>query len=277
MGGKGEASTSQLPQTPQLVQNTLIAITPHDMQRMITEITAKLQTQLNTATPPTTVSNRAVKFPTQSVFSGKPDQLEPTIREAELRFSINEQEFNTPTKKAYYLLSLFTEGSAKLWKEQYILQRQDKSLCEADRWEEFKNTLRANFSDIGSKDDALQKLQNMRQGPKQNVDEFNTKFRILVQKAGIDALENNQILLAFYMQGIRQPLAQQILMQNPPPTNWGEAMRQAAVLDSHARRAHSFFAQAIRITNDSKKKGGWKSRHYASKKKTGEHRWKSTD
>jgi hypothetical protein len=54
-------------------------------------------------------------------------------------------------------------------------------------------------------------------------------------------------------------------MRNPLPTNLGDAMRQAAVLDSHARRAHSFFAQAVRITSDSKKKGVWKSRHYASK------------
>jgi hypothetical protein len=152
---------------------------------MITEILAKLVKNQTTST--TAVTNRAVKFPVQSPFSGKPDQLEPTIQEAELRFSINDHKFNTPTKKAYYLLSLFTEGSAKLWKEQYILPRQNKSLCEADQWEEFKNTLQANFSDIGSKDDALQKLQNMRQQPKQHVDEFNTRFRILAQKAGLQS------------------------------------------------------------------------------------------
>jgi hypothetical protein len=171
-----------------------------------------------------------------------------------------------PTKKAYYLLFLFTEGSAKLWKEQYILQRQGKTLCKADRWEEFRNTLRANFSNVRSKDNALQKLQNMRQEPKQNMDKFNTRFRILAQKAGIDEIENNQILIAFYMQGICNNLTEQILMQDPLPTIMGEWMQKAAILNSHERRAHSFFAQAIKITTTDKgKKGGWKSQHYASK------------
>jgi hypothetical protein len=82
MSRKGEASTSQLLQTPRPVQNNLFAITPDDMQRMITEISAKIiQTQTNatTAPPNTGVSNRAGKFPVQTAFSGKPDQLEPTI------------------------------------------------------------------------------------------------------------------------------------------------------------------------------------------------------
>jgi hypothetical protein len=46
----------------------------------------------------------------------------------------------------------------------------------------------------------------------------------------------------------------------------GEWMRKAAILDSHKRRAHAFFAQAVRTTTSDKgKTTGWKSRHYASK------------
>jgi Retrotransposon gag protein len=70
-----------------------------------------------------------------------------------------------------------------------------------DSWTQFKATLTSNFKDVGSKDEAIGKLQRMKQG-KSTTDEFNTKFRILVQKAGLDEQENATLLMQFYAQGI---------------------------------------------------------------------------
>jgi hypothetical protein len=75
MSGKEE-----IPQTPP-IQHNYFTISLNDLQRMITEISTRLiQNQTTTTTASTAgIANIAVKFPLQLLFSGKPDQLEPTI------------------------------------------------------------------------------------------------------------------------------------------------------------------------------------------------------
>src|SRR5260370_41137328 len=104
-----------------------------------------------------------LKFQDQNSFDGKPGNLEPMLREAEIRFSVQDAIYNNPTKKAYYVLSLFKSGNAKLWKEQYIRQREGKTLCEADSWTEFTRTLKEAFKDVGRQDDAIYRLHNTKQ------------------------------------------------------------------------------------------------------------------
>jgi len=67
-------------------------------------------------------STKDLKLTDPPAFTGKPDDLERVIRDCEVRFTIQNDMFNTPTKKAYYILTLFKEGAALLWKNVYIEQ-----------------------------------------------------------------------------------------------------------------------------------------------------------
>lgn len=82
-----------------------------------------------------------LKFQDQEAFTGKPEDLASMIREAEICFAVQPNMYDTPTKKAYYVLSLFKKDNALLWKKQYLMAREGKTLCEGDTWEDFKNTL----------------------------------------------------------------------------------------------------------------------------------------
>lgn len=204
-----------------------------------------------------------LKFAEQAPFSGKPEDLENLLREAEVRFSVQNDVYNTPTKKAYYVLFLFKTGNAKLWKEQYIRQRVNKTLCEGGNFATFIQTLLKNFQDSGSADDAMQQLQTVTQGNR-SVDEYNTRFRILIQKAGLDDQDNARILCQMYSKGLKKDIARQIMIQEPPTTLSGW-MTKASTLDSYVRRANNFFSNAV-----SQPRKPWKPRQYVAKENHGE-------
>ena len=112
----------------------------------------------------------------------------------------------------------------------------------------------------------------MKQG-KAMIDEFNTKFRILVQKAGLDEQENATLLMQFYAQGIGRDLARCIIIQEPPTTLSGWMMK-ASTLDGYERRANQFFTNVISIPYKGKgtfQKGRtFQSRTYTPKEDLGE-------
>jgi len=147
----------------------------------------------------------------QKAFSGKPEDLEPLLREAELCFDVQPTIYDTANKKAMYIFALFQDKNAALWKEQYVRQRDGKTLCEGNLYANFKRTLIDNFKDVGSKDGAIANLNNINQG-QQSVDTYNTRFRILVQKAGLDEQDNRDMLIHAYSRGLERSLAQNIIL-----------------------------------------------------------------
>jgi hypothetical protein len=145
--GTPQASTSLLP--PPRIHNTFFTITPDNIQTLIKGVGNR------------PAGDKELKYAEQSPFSGKPEDLDPMLREAEIRFGIQHSVYNTVTKKAYYILSLLKGGNAKLWKEQYLRARESKTLTEGDSWTEFRKLLKESFKDVGSKDNAIAQLQRI--------------------------------------------------------------------------------------------------------------------
>ena len=102
----------------QVVQNHIIQVLQLNQEELQTFADGIAQ---GIAARETTGGNeKDLKFTNQPTFSGKPEDLDPMLREAEFHFQIQPLTYNSPTKKAYYILSLFKSGDAKLWKEQYF-------------------------------------------------------------------------------------------------------------------------------------------------------------
>src|SRR5258705_6458899 len=203
--------------------------------------------------------------------------LEPMLREAEIRFNVQDANYKNPTKKAYYVLFLFKTGNAKLWKEQYIRQREGRNLCEGDLWTEFTRTLKEAFRDVGSQDDTIYKLHNTRQGDS-TVDEFNTKFRINVQMARLDEQENATLLIAAYSRNLDARIGEAIIMQGAP-TTLSEWMFKASTIDGYGRRAQMYYHPKASYYNPKTSRGRgtttnskpqWKPKEYRPKENYGE-------
>ena len=150
MASQAMTSQVQMPSIPMVVvpeappQNNWFYMKPEDLQRLVTGVLTG-----------TSSGTGSAKFSEQSKFTGKPKDLEPMIWEAEVRFSVLPNQYNNMTKKAFYILSLFDKGTAKLWKEQYLRQRESQTLCLGDSFTQFKVLLTAAFKDVTSKDEAM--------------------------------------------------------------------------------------------------------------------------
>src|ERR1700694_3769039 len=107
-GQTPQASSSTYQSQPAPIIN-YIQLSPQDLQQLI----AGVQTRA-------TGGDKNLKFADQKPFTGKVEDLEALLRDAEIRFGIQSTTYDTPEKQAYYVLSLFQTGVAQTWKEQYI-------------------------------------------------------------------------------------------------------------------------------------------------------------
>jgi hypothetical protein len=282
----GEGSTPRIPQTtPQSAPrisntNNFVAFTVEQLEeltRRIATATAETLHQMppltqttdgTTVVPaPVRISTKDLKLTDPPSFTGRAEDLEPLLRDCEIRFSIQNDIYNTVDKKAYFLLTLFKSGTAKIWKEQYIQSREGHRLVFNDDWEAFKTLLRSAFPEVGRAQDAMKELQNIKQG-KMSIDELNTKFRLLVQKAGMNPVTNVAILIALYEQAINRQIAQQIIVAGTPNT-LDRYMAKASELDNAFRRANRLFSNAITKGSNHRHKPKYYHSSYAKEEDQG--------
>ena len=92
-------------------------------------------------------------------------------------------------------LSLMTTGTAKVWKDAFINDRKTEThLCPGNDLPQFKMLLEGSFADLGRSKDAMQQLQMICQG-KEPIDAVNTRFHLLLSKAGINVTQNVPLLI----------------------------------------------------------------------------------
>jgi hypothetical protein len=89
----------------------------------------------------------------------------------------------------------------------------------------------------------MQALSKIRQG-KMGVDELNTNFRLLIQKARLNTTNNDEVLIQWYENAINQNITQQIILSGTA-NNLNDWMKKASELDSTYKRAGHLFASTI--------------------------------
>ena len=226
---------------------TVIQMRPNNLTALTTAIA-------NAIRPPTATSTaKDLKFAEPSPFTGRSEDLDPLLREAKIRFEVQANIYGTPTKKVYYILTLFKGGDAKRWKEQYIRDRTDDDLCPNDNYDDFVKVLKESFAEVGRKEDAMLALQRNKQGKNETVDVFNTKFRILISKAELDTTDNNSILIQMYQNAISPHLSKQIYLNTAPTTIEGW-MKRASELDNLFHRSNRIFSTSLQKPQ----KQGWR-------------------
>jgi len=119
--GTPQASSSTL-QTPPINMVTmsaehlriLVTQIAQENARVIKSITTRQDEGENIAPTHRTPreNSKDLKFAEQGSFGGKPEDLDPMLREAEIHFSVQHNIYTTETRKAYYILSLFKSSDA---------------------------------------------------------------------------------------------------------------------------------------------------------------------
>jgi len=141
-------------------------------------------------------STKDLKFGNPRKFTGQAKEVEDFFRECELRFKLQEDIYDTVDKQVYYALSLFEGRTADLWKKSYFRDREeeDDGLAPGGSWRNFKKAVEDSFPETGKLQEAMQRLETIRQG-KMSIDEFKTKFRIVLSDAGFSTAGNDVFLV----------------------------------------------------------------------------------
>ncbi len=171
------------------------------------------------------------KLPEQANISGRAENVDSFLLECTMRFHVLADDFNTMDKKVFYALLLMKEGVACTWKEQYLRNRANQQyLADYDQWVSFENALKTSFADPGNKTTAMGQLKSIRQ-QKGSVNELNTRFRLLISKAGLDMVQNAALLVQMYKDAISPRLFQTLVVNGKNSNNIEMYMANASEVD----------------------------------------------
>jgi len=235
-------STMAPPETPATNNFSLITMTPVQLEELVQRVAqATAGPPAGPAGPQIVNITKDLRIPDPSRFSGHSDELDPFLLECEQRFRIQPDIFNTADKKVFYVLFLFKGKLTRIWKEQFLKSREGQNLIAVD-WAAFRKALKDSFTEEGRTQDAQKELQEIRQG-KMDIDELNTKFRLLLQRAGVDPAQNPQLIIRMYESAINRNIASQIILAGAPNT-LDEWMTKASQIDRAFKRSNRLFAGA---------------------------------
>src|SRR6266511_3143311 len=176
-------------------------------------------------------SGKNYKLPDQANFSGCAENVDAFLLECTMRFRVLPDDFNTTNKQVFYTLSLMKEGVARTWKEQYLRSHEhEQYLADNNQWASFVNALKTSFADPGNKTTAMRQLKQIRQ-QNGSVDELNTRFRLLISKAGLDMVQNATLLVQMYEDALSPRLFQTLMVNGKNSDNIETYMANTSEVD----------------------------------------------
>jgi len=94
----------------------------------------------------------------------------------------------------------------------------------------YGTALKNSFADPGKATDAMTQLQNIQQ-EKNSIDELNTNFCLLIQKAGLDILTNAALLIQMYERVLNPQLFFTMVVGGKNSTALETYMKNASEVD----------------------------------------------
>src|SRR6266498_3355173 len=208
-------------------------------------------------------SGKNYKLPDQANFSGRAENVDAFLLECTMRFRVLQEDFNTTNKQVFYALSLI-KGVAHTWKEQYLQSREHQQyLANNDQWASFANALKTSFANPGNKMTAMRQLKSIRQ-QNGSVDELNTRFRLLISKAGLDMVQNAALLIQMYEDALSPRLFQTLVVNGKNSDNIETYMANASEVDQAFRRTSGVMKNAFQKTGKKGKKSSYTPNYWPS-------------
>ncbi len=136
-------------------------------------------------------------------------------------------------------------------------------MAEQNLWDNFANRLKTSFADPGNRTNAMRSLKNIRQG-NGSIDELNTRFRLLISKAGLDITQNAALLVQMYEDAINPRLFQTLVVNGKSSDNVETYMTNASTVDQAFRRTSGVMKNAFQKTGKKGRKPSYTPNHWPS-------------
>src|SRR6266545_3203854 len=211
------------------------------------------------------------KLPDQANFSGRAENVDAFLLECTMRFRVLQEDFNTVNKQVFYALSLIKEGVARTWKEQYLRSRENEQyLADHNLWTSFATALKTSFADPSNKTTAMRQLKQIRQ-QNGSVNELNTRFRLLISKAGLDMIQNAALLVQMYEDALSLRLFQTLVVNGKNSDNIETYMANTSEVDRAFRRTSGVMKNAFQKTGKKGKKSSYTPNYWPSSSNSSSH------
>jgi hypothetical protein len=154
------------------------------------------------------------------VFNGQPKNLASFLKECKLYLQMNRSIYDTKEKKVRYILSLMTEGTVAIWRDNFLRSSENEfEVYDFLTYRNFILLLENNFQSTDEKAEAHHQLSTITQGT-HSIQDHNARFSLLVHQSGLTDKENEQILLNYYQRSLNYDLLQEVWRTYPSHIPW---------------------------------------------------------
>jgi hypothetical protein len=197
---------------------------------------------------------RELKFKSPTAFNGQPKNLASFLKECKLYLQMNRSVYDTNEKKVGYILSLMTEGTAAIWRDNFLRSTEDETETYAfPNYRNFIQLLENNFQSTDEKAEALYQLGRITQGS-HSIQDHNAKFSLLCHQSELTDDGSEQVLINYYQKSLNYDLLQEVWRTYPKPRTLADWMTAAQVEDNKKRELTRFKRSSHSGTTDTSKK-----------------------
>jgi hypothetical protein len=185
-------------------------------------------------------------------FTGDRKKIGTFIQEAKVYLTINRNVYDKDETKIAFMLSYMTDKEALQWKELYLEQITDATGdLVFPTFKQFLDNLKDAFKPADRTGDAMNKLNNLKQGNR-TTEELATEFRLLAGQAGLEAKSHsdNIHLIGLFRNALHPSISRRILFGETVPKMIEDWIAKAIQYDTNYRMAIALTGQANRMTGN---------------------------
>jgi hypothetical protein len=180
-------------------------------------------------------------------FTGDRSQFPNFLDSLDVYLSINDGIYDSNKKKVGFALS-FLEGNASSWKTAFIQSHTTAGTLDLGTYDNFILELKRDFEEVDRKDDAIHKLQHLKQGSR-TAEELVSEFRVLAHHAELIATTSpgatpttsdvaaDLLLQTWFKNALNTHLLQKIMLSDSEPKSLEEWFNKAIHFDAVWRRS----------------------------------------
>ena len=204
--------------------------------------------------PQTGASTKEYGLNKPTPFSGDRTKVKAFLQECLVYIDINEDIYVTDKLKIGFVLSYMNEKEARDWRELYLENLEDPVTGRLvyPTFGAFLTEVRKAFRSADRIQDALCKLENLRQG-KKTAEQVVTEFKQLIGQAGLTtrSTSDNIHLISLFRKALNLPLAHKIMFGKTIPQTIDDWFEKAIQFDTNYREAMAIFGPNKKTDNKS--------------------------
>ena len=186
--------------------------------------------------PQTGASTKEYSLNKPTPFSGDRTKVKAFLQECLVYIDINKDIYTTNKLKTGFVLSYMNEKEARDWRKLYLENLEDPVTGRLvyPTFGAFLTEVRKAFRSADRVQDAMCKLENLRQG-KKTAEQVVTEFKQLIRQAGLTtrSASNNIHLIGLFRKALNHPLAHKIMFGKTIPRTIKDWFEKAIQFDTN--------------------------------------------